>query len=689
MTTVTLIMIIKNESKIIERCLEHVRKYVDYIVISDTGSTDNTIDIVDNFLKKYSIKGKVYQDEWKNFGHNRSQSLLNGQEWLKENNIQLDKNYFLTIDADMILRERGSFCKEKLTEKDAWMLLQETPSIKYYNMRMFRSDLPYQSIGVTHEYWACKGVHVKEGKLAELFIDDKGDGGCKSNKFARDISLLEEGLKTEPNNVRYYFYLAQSYSDSNDIENALKWYKKRIDAGGWIEEIFISHLRRGELYEKKCDFSNAVMEWLHAYEKLPSRSESLYRIVRHFRIMGMNEASMVFLEMALKIPYPSECILFVEYPVYNYKLIEELSIISYYIKCDKKYKKNGGNACQYLLLNELIPSDIKEKALDNSYFYIEKIPSIKNIKLNLQCALPYISSSSCLFYDDDKKIKGVVRAVNYSMDDKFQYTIRDEHQIVRTENYWIELDLDFNVSTFYKIDVNYANPNNSPAQRDSHIKGFEDIRICKVGDKIYGIAVSWEYGLHNHPSVVYFLLKKNSDDRYIIDQFKAIRFNEQNCQKNWTLFTENDRLYTIYSHYPLIILELDKEFQTDEKIVINKHNSYDLTRVRGSANPIQVNDERLVCVHEVIFKDTRKYYHRFLKYDKEWNLISISQPFFFNRFYVEFTLSMMCINNDKDDKNDKNETNIYIPISTKDNTTEFFIINYKDIEWTKDHVDFS
>lgn len=675
MITLTLIMIVKNEGKIIQRCLNAVRKYVDYIVISDTGSTDQTPQMIEEFLIHHSIQGKVYRDEWKNFGHNRTKSLLNGQDWLNENNIAPEKNYFLTIDADMIISERTFFDKEKLIEKDSWMLLQETPSIKYYNMRMFRSDLNYRSIGVTHEYWGCADSKktLKEGKLESLFIDDRGDGGCKSDKFSRDIILLTDGLKEEPNNVRYYFYLAQSYADSNDIENALTWYKKRIDAGGWIEEIFISHLRRGELYEKKCEFGNAIIEWLHGYQKLPTRSETLYRIVRHFRVMGQNESAMIFLKTALSIPYPSDCILFIEHPVYQYKLVEELSIISYYIKNEnKKHKKRGKRACQYLLLNETIPLDVKQKTVDNSFFYMEPLPSSLTVKLNLPCPLPYVSSSSCLYIDrDDNKSKGVVRAVNYSMNDKFQYTIRDEKQIVRTENFWIEMDTQFNVSSFYKIDINFDNPLNSPKKRDSHVIGFEDIRICPIGQSIYGIAVSWEYGERDHPSVVYFVMNKNNDGKYVIDRFKAIRFRDDQCQKNWTLYTENDNLYAIYSHYPVVILELDKNFEQDERIFLQKHNSYDLTRVRGSSNPIAISDtDRLICVHEVIFKDTRKYCHRFLKYDETWNIIGISQPFFFNQLFVEFTLSIMYL-----------DDIVYIPLSAKDNTTEIATVKYADIEW--------
>ena len=51
MVTITLVMIMKNESKILQRCLDSVKSIVDYIIIADTGSTDNSIDIVNNYLE--------------------------------------------------------------------------------------------------------------------------------------------------------------------------------------------------------------------------------------------------------------------------------------------------------------------------------------------------------------------------------------------------------------------------------------------------------------------------------------------------------------------------------------------------------------------------------------------------------------------------------------------------------------
>ena len=663
MLTLTLIMIVKNESSIIKRCLDSIKEYIDYIVISDTGSTDNTIEIIENYLIENNIKGKIYNDEWKNFGYNRTKSVLNGQEWLEENKIDKESNYFITIDADMILQFKDSFKKENLIEKECWTLCQVNYYIKYYNTRIFRSDLPFKCIGVTHEYWGCDTKH-RDGKFEDIVIDDRGDGGCKSDKFERDIKLLTKGLEDEPGNYRYYFYLAQSYGDIGDIDNSIKWYNERVKAGGWFEEVFISYKRIGELYMKKDEDEKALYYWGLAYESIPYRSETIYKICNYYREKGKNHLSLLYLKKGIEIPYPKDLVLFLEYPIYEYKFLKELAIIGYYV--DKK--KEALIACQYLLLNKDIPNETRDETFSNNFFYIESLTNQPGFKshnvLNVTPKKNFIQSNSCLT-NSKKGYKGVVRAVNYSINDRFEYNIRDDKGHVTTSNYWAEFDNNYNIKMFYEIeyDINKV--------RESHIKGLEDIRICYMGDKLYGLSVDWEYGRNNHPSVSLLHFDFDEDRKYIINNIIPITYNDNICQKNWTLYTENSKLYAIYSHHPLTILELNPE--NGEYIVIKeKYSKYNLKDIRGSANPVKINNEWLILVHEVVHKDTRKYYHRFLKYSEDWELLEVSIPFYFKNFFVEFSLSTIY----------NNETNdVMIVYSTRDNTTEIITYDYSKIEW--------
>ena len=75
--TLCLNMIVKNESHIIEQTLNNIVNNIkiDYWVISDTGSTDNTKEIIQNFFNKKSINGELHCDKWRDFGYNRTRAL--------------------------------------------------------------------------------------------------------------------------------------------------------------------------------------------------------------------------------------------------------------------------------------------------------------------------------------------------------------------------------------------------------------------------------------------------------------------------------------------------------------------------------------------------------------------------------------------------------------------------------------
>jgi tetratricopeptide (TPR) repeat protein len=662
-----LFMIVKNESSIIKRCLNSIKEYIDYIVITDTGSTDNTVEYIEDFLNENKIDGKVYKNEWKNFGHNRTKSLENVKEWLLEKNINLSTTYLITIDADMLI-EFKNFEKIQLLKNNAWSLCQYNNCVKYYNVRIFRADLPYVCIGFTHEYWTCKDT--KDQQFYNILINDKGDGGCKSDKFVRDIKLLKNGLESEPNNHRYYFYLAQSYADSGDKDNAIEWYNKRIKAGGWYEEIYISYKRLGEIYMEKNEPEKAIFNWLSAYELIPERSETLYKISNYYRNKGNNNLSLLFSKKGLSIPYPKDHLLFIDYAVYDYKFIEDISITSYY--ANKKIQ--GSIACQYLLLNNNIPDEIRESTVRNHFFYIERLSKFSPYKrhndISITTKKPYKPSSACLLLEKDG-YKGVVRSVNYSISDKFEYNIRDVNKNVKTLNYWAEFDNEDNIKTYYPLQSTFK----TDKKRESHIEGLEDIRICLHNNSIYGLSVGWEYGLHNHPSVSLIKIDKNDKEKYEIKELCPITYKEDICQKNWTLFSDDSKLYVLYSHHPLTILEVNPD-NGEYKVVIEKYSNYNLSSIRGSANPIKISKDNswIVLIHEVVHKDTRKYYHRFLKYSSDWELLEISYPFFFEDFFIEFSLSIMY-----DSYDDKDQ--IRIVYSSRDNSTEIIYINYNLISW--------
>jgi len=659
--SLTLVMIVKNESKIINRCLSSILPIIDSIVITDTGSSDNTVDLIETFLKENKVKGKVYHDEWKNFGHNRSKSITNSQEWLKENNANLSTSYLITIDADMIFKIEPVFKKEMLSLKDSWCIQQKNPMMTYYNKRIFRSSLRYKCIGVTHEYWGCDDKEV-DGKLESLYIDDIGDGGAKADKFERDIRLLTQGLIDEPKNERYYFYLAQSYSDAGNKQEAINLYKKRIEAGGWFEEIFIAYLRIGDIYIGLEQLENAIHYWSLAYDHLPTRSETLFRISHALRLKGKNNLAMIYIKTALPIVYPLDQVLFIEHTIYQYRLLEELSICGFYTK-ERPY---GWIACEYLILKKGVPDQLKMQCYMNLFFYIQKLQNSSHSLLSFKTDQPYINSSASLI-KTKKGYTGNIRAVNYSISKDFKYSIRDEKNRVKTKNYWVQLNDKGTMTKQYELEMG---PLCSP-KRESHINGLEDMRVCKFGDEWVALVVTFEYGSHNHPSICVCTFDKKDNGNLFISNISPTNYKENECQKNWAPFVENNKLYAIYSHHPLTIVEIDPK-NGNTKVSIQKESTeYDLSKIRGSTSPIRLqNGSWLVLVHEVLLRDTRKYFHRFIIYDKDWNVQEISMGFYFNELFVEFSLSISIVNDV-----------VTIFYSKEDNSTEMMTVSLLSVPW--------
>jgi glycosyltransferase involved in cell wall biosynthesis len=362
-------MIVKNESQIIERCLESVKNIVDCISICDTGSTDNTIEIIEQFMQRHHIPGKVHRHVWKNFGYNRSLSALTAQKTLEELGFPLSNTYLLLLDADMILEVDPNFKKYPFIA-DSYLVLQKNDLISYYNIRLIRASLPWECLGVTHEYWSCKQPAI-EMQLRTLKIDDREDGGCKSDKFERDVKLLTEGLKEDPRNARYMFYLAQSYKCLERFQEAIHWYKERIALDGWKEEVWYSKMMIGEMFHKMNAWDQALHWYLAAYEGNPERAEPLQRIANYYRQQQQYQLAYLFAKQGSRIPYPKNQVLFISHAVYDYQFDEEISIAAYY---HPSYREEGFDAADRLVLKRGVPDDIRELTFKNLLFYVQHLP---------------------------------------------------------------------------------------------------------------------------------------------------------------------------------------------------------------------------------------------------------------------------------------------------------------------------
>ncbi len=323
--TICLNMIVKNESKVIKRCLESVKSLIDYWVIVDTGSTDGTQEIIKEFMK--DIPGELIEHEWVNFEHNRNEALKLAED---------KTDYMLFMDAHDELIYSKDFIKPPL-EKDFYYFEMKYGGSKFYRVNIVRSDLNWKWIGVLHEY-----IHSPIANTSDVFkgiINLIKIEGCRSQdplKYQKDAKVLEKALLDEPNNDRYVFYLAQSYRDSEENELAIQNYEKRISMGGWDQEVYISLYQIAKLQEiLEMDPKIFIESYYKAYSFRPTRIEPLFHLANYYRKNQEYYLGYTISKLALGLP-KSDDLLFVDEWMYEYGLLLELSICAYWIdKCSE------------------------------------------------------------------------------------------------------------------------------------------------------------------------------------------------------------------------------------------------------------------------------------------------------------------------------------------------------------------
>ena len=582
MVTLCLNMIVKNESKIISRLLQSVAGIIDTYCICDTGSTDNTKDIITDFFTAKGISGEIFSEPFQNFGYNRTVAMQRAAG---------KADYLLLLDADMVLVVSPDFKKESLTE-GAYQITQQGGTLVYYNTRLIKSTIGATCVGPTHEYYSIPHEY-RTAKLNTLSIRDIGDGGAKSDKFERDIRLLKGGLESEPKNGRYMFYLANSYRDNGKKEEAIEWYKQRIAVGGWAEEIWNSAYHIGTCYKDLKKDADAVYWWLEAYNLRPSRAESIYQLVKHYRVTAKHALALQFYKLGSTIPFPKDDVLFIEKDVYEYLFEYERLIFAYYAHYPVDHrsvlKLIGNNYCN-------------ENVLSNYLFYVPKIKSIPKTVVHsfTRTASCEIGGALREFYSCNPSIVTQVdgylmnlRMANHKITPTGGYTVGTVDDKIVTYNICMKLDNKFQIVEERALEVPIT---------DTQYLGCEDVRLLEGSPVLYA-------GMTQDPVSKSLVMGSGV---YGVDYTSCTSPNGRSCEKNWALFRKGNEVQFVYEWSPLTILDLSGSI-----VSRNSHVPSWFRHVRGSSCGVRWKHELWFLTHIVshVHNAPRIYYHMIVVLD--------------------------------------------------------------------------
>ena len=276
-TKICLNMIVKNESHIIVDTLNKLINKIkfDFYVICDTGSSDNTINLIVDFFKNQNIKGEIYSHVWKNFGYNRTLAL----ECAKNKS-----DYVFIFDADDYIT--GDIDISNLTE-DAYFLKFGNENISYNRMCLVKNNIKWEYIGVLHEYISTKEKYSSKTLKGnyQIISGRTSSRNNDPNKYLNDAMILSKGYAESIElkdglHHRYAYYCANSYYDAKKTELAIEWYLKTLQCNGWVDEKYNACLKLYELIKHEGRFYYLVKS--HTFNS--RRVEGIFLLIQNYAI---------------------------------------------------------------------------------------------------------------------------------------------------------------------------------------------------------------------------------------------------------------------------------------------------------------------------------------------------------------------------------------------------------------------
>jgi hypothetical protein len=213
---------------------------------------------------------------------------------------------------------------------------------------------------------------------------------------------------------------------------------------------------------------------------------------------------------------------------------------------------------------------------------------------------------------------------------------------LRTENYYCELDKNYNITRYNKIDTSEFD-NYEPQWE---FVGLEDARIFKWGDKLYTSGVRRDLDTIGTGRMELCEITVSPDTVKEVSRFRIPPPNDPNsyCEKNWMPILDLPYHYIKWTN-PTEVVKIDPETQTCQ--TTNMSEAIALPRdIRGGSQVISWGDYYLAVTHEVdlftseVGRKDAKYLHRFIVWDKDWKIITHSKDFDFMDGHVEFCVGI-------------------------------------------------
>lgn len=243
MPTLSLCMIVKNEEEVIGRCLDSVQSIVDEIIIADTGSSDNTVQLC-------TVRGaQVFHFEW-------------CDDFAKARNFSFEQasgDYILWLDADDIVESGQLLMLKELKNNlshDVYFLKYDYSQDEYgtsgctlFRERIIKNDGSFRWIYPVHE--VINGTNNRSASYQQITIKHLRTAAGVANDHGRNLNILARAIYTPEyhDSPRIWYYYGKELFDHRDFIAALAAFKRFLEIPvGWIEDRIGAYIKMAQCY---------------------------------------------------------------------------------------------------------------------------------------------------------------------------------------------------------------------------------------------------------------------------------------------------------------------------------------------------------------------------------------------------------------------------------------------------------
>jgi glycosyltransferase involved in cell wall biosynthesis len=618
-----LVMIVKNEAKRIGAVLQSYRAHIDAWTILDTGSTDGTQDLIRKGLD--GIPGALHEEPFVDFATSRNRALeLHGTSTvfsIMPNGDVLSGGTALRAFLEAWRRDFAGAYRVRIAPGH------------YYHPLVMRTGAGWRYKWRTHE--CAMGPNVGPQIDGVTVHRDRGartDEEWRA-RWSRDLDLLNRDLTEDPNDPRPYFYLGQTHECLGQFAQALAFFEKRATMGGYFDEVYEAKFRVAKMKEKLGrPWAEVQQSYLEAFAHDPRRAEPLFAISEHW-YDKVHAISRIFSIAAAEMEKPPTD-LFLDESVYTWKAADRAAISSFY----SGHKESG----RYWAEEAVAASPRDKRLRANRAFFSQSASELfgaaaKAIEFTPE---PGWNASNPSIFVDSGRARCVVRTVNYKIVNGSYVTppddlVREEGrykgwQLIRTRNFLLDLDADLKTTATVEL------ADATGAARTSYpVHGFEDARLFAWRGSWWATCTVCDFTEDGAREIA--LLKIEDDGS--VSRADALRGPwSSHQQKNWMPFVEGDVLRFLYATHPTTTFELTRSDDGTPKILHASDASLGHGRLRGGSQGVRVDGGWIFIVHDVAFPPGggRLYLHRFVLLNEQLQLVSMTDPFYFERLGIEF-----------------------------------------------------